>query len=690
SMAINWATEGASHYRDATLRDTMLDAIDTVQTHNYIAGEPEDSSWYNHEIAIPQYLNNALTILHDHVGATMTQRHTEAVDWFVPDPRYNYPPNHPKHKLSTGGNRVDLCQVVMIRGALDHTQARVADGRDALSGVFEYTTSGDGYYRDGGFIQHTSIPYTGTYGRILLQGAATLIGLLADSPWEITDPDVEIMFDAVENCYAPTIYDNQLFSNMCGRAVSRKNSVEHGPAIGIVDGILTLAGAVDATRAKNWREMCLGWFTRDEFVDPTATSDLRRLALFKDLMNDSSLTPAPEPVGHQLMSSVARPIHRRDGWAFTVSMAREGVHGSYEHNRENLHGWYQGRGAAYLYVRSDNAQFSDAYWPTVDPLRLPGTTAQRRDDMPDGDWRKAYGHFGGGACVDGEYAATGMRMTKGPGEHSLSALKSWFCLDDSVVALGTGITSNEQYTVQSVMENRNLHENGANTLIVDGETMPADLGWDEYLGRPGWLHLADVAGYVVLDAENGSPLRGLREARTATWLDINPYWSTHDDTPYTRRYVTLYFGHGRAPTNRAYGYILLPGATPAETAARAADPGVQILAKTNTVHAIHVPHLGFTGANFFSGGQTIQLGGGATIATDKNCSVVLSQQGNEIWVGVANASHRLDSITVTLSGTSYSPSSSDSTVQVSKSGNTLTVAIDTSARDGRTHRAVLV
>lgn len=689
-MALSWATDGSRHYGSTGLLDQIVAGVETVTTHNYLEGVPEDYSWYNNEIAIPQYMNNALALVREHLSDDLIATYAGAVDWYVPDPKFNYPPDDPDHKPSTGGNRLDLCEVVIVRGVLDGTAERVQIGSDAIGEVLGYTTSEDGFYRDGGFIQHRWVPYTATYGTQLLNGAASLLSLLTDSPWNVTDPNVEVLFDSVENCYAAVVYDNQVFSHVAGRAVSRKGRVEHGPALDFVDGILTLAPAVDIERAKSWREMCLGWLNRDTYADPFATSDLRRLGLFRDLLDDQELIPAPEPVGHQLMSSVARPVHRRGDWTFTVSMARQGVLKSYEEqNNENLHGWYQGRGMSYLYVRNDNAQFSDAFWPTVDPLRLPGTTVQRRE-LADGEYQGAYGHFAGGACVDGEFAATGMRLSHAPDGGSLTALKSWFCLDDRIVALGSNITSTAADLVQSVMENRNLHESGTNTVLVDGTEALTAMGEDVYLGRPDWIHLEDVAGYVILLKDRGSPLRGLREERTATWLDINPYWSTHDDTPYTRRYVTLYFGHGRAPTSKEYAYQVLPGATAQQTSERAANNDVRVLANTQVMHAISVERLGFAGVNFFSGGgySAPHIFGGE-VSADKVSSVVFRQQGDTLVVGIANPTHRIDSLNVSLTGLGFSPAASDSTVSFGQSGETVHINVNTSARDGRTHRATL-
>src|SRR5690606_8139126 len=92
----------------------------------------------------------------------------------------------------------------------------------------------------------------------------------------------------------------------------------------------------------------------------------------------------------------------------------------------------------YLYT-ADNGQFTDGFWPTVDPKRLPGITVDTRPlaemvgvrSRPDTRWV-------GGAVVGGEFAAVGMDLNAM--ESDLRAAKSWFCLDSDVVALGAGIT----------------------------------------------------------------------------------------------------------------------------------------------------------------------------------------------------------------------------------------------------------
>ncbi len=696
NMSIAWATEGSRHHGDAALFGAIAAGVHTLLTHNYTAGVPETGNWYNSEIALPQYLAGIFAILGDDAAADDLEAYCAAIDWYVSDPRYVYPVGDPRRKLSTGANRVDLCEAVILRGINGRTADRIEAAGAALSEVFRYTNKGDGFHRDGGFIQHNSQPYTGTYGSGLLRDLSVLLALLAGSPWQLTG-DVQLIFDAVENCYAPVVQDGQTFSHVCGRATSRQGRVEHGPALDIAEGILTLAAAVPADRAKAWRERCLGWFKRSSFADPLATSNLRRLGLFRSVIDDATLTPAPEPPGHRLIPSMARSIHRRPGWAFTVAMCRVGI-SAYEamSTGENKRGWNQGRGMTYLYLTGDNAQFSDVFWPTVDPMRLPGITVERRP-LPEMGERNTTAAFAGGASADGVRAVVGQKIV-GPGEGSaLRGNKSWFCLDDGVVALGSGIVGNGSYPIETIMENRNLFESGSNTLIVDGVRQPADQGWTANLGRPAWVHLASVAGYVLLDPVGGTPadLVALRQERTGTWLDINHYWTGHDDTPHARRYLTLYFAHGKDPNAGSYAYLILPGAGVAATEQRQRDPGVMILAQSDHTHAVYAAGSGFTGVNFFGipdPAEAVPLAGplsGAKLTASKLCSVALTGQRDELLVGVANPANNVDSVTVTLTGAGHQPLTADPTVQVSGSGSKITIQVDTSDRDGRTHRARL-
>ncbi|BCJ39126.1 lyase [Actinocatenispora thailandica] len=678
AMATGYVTPGTAKHGDAALLAGITAGLAAVHDGAYNDAQAMYGNWWDWQIGAPKLLNDVAVLLYDQLTADRLAQTVAAVDHFVPDPTKMAPGGN--ETTSTGANRVDECQVVLIRGILDRNADKITQARDALSAVFGYVDSGDGFYRDGSFVQHTHVAYTGTYGLVLLGGMAKLLSLLAGSTWEVTDPNRQILFDAVERTYAPVVFDDQMMDSVRGRAVSRYSESEHTDGHTAVLDILTLAPSVDASTAARWQARCAGWLDRDHFDNPLATMSVPQIALIKALRADGTVAPAPEPVRHDLFAQMDRAVHRRDGWCYTIAMASERIC-YYEHgNGENLHGWHQGEGMGYLYDHADDAQFTDAFWPTVDPYRLPGTTV---DTAPLADGAgPAWGgatpstSYAGGAVLDGTYAVVGQDVAGF--QSTMTARKSWFCLDEYVVALGAGISGGTA-AVQTIVENRNLHTDGTNTLLLDGSAQPSRQGWSTVADGVRWAHLAGVAGYVFLDGPVS--LSAKREERTGRWRDINAGGPTD---PITRRYLTLWLDHGTGPSDSRYAYLLLPGASAARTSRVAAQPGILVLANDTGAQAIRVPRLGITAANLYRPG-TVRGQGALPTTVDGPAAVLLRQAADALTVVVADPTHRSDRLTVRVVAAGYTAWRADDSVTVTSTGRALTFRVDTSAHDGASH-----
>ena len=213
---------------------------------------------------------------------------------------------------------------------------------------------------------------------------------------------------------------------------------------------------------------------------------------------------------------------------------------------ENLHGWYTGDGMSYLY-NSELWQFSSDFWATINPYRLPGTTVdtQQRTDasgerhLNNADW------VGGAAIPNSTLGAVGMQLLAW--NSTLEAWKSWFCLDDTIITPGS-LTSNDNRTIETIVENRRLSDANSEALIVNGTTQSSTLGWSATLQGVNWIHLSSTGGYYF---PGGATLNMLREARTGTWHDINQGGSR---TPVTRNYATIWFDHDINPSGTTYAY----------------------------------------------------------------------------------------------------------------------------------------
>ncbi|MEU9124230.1 polysaccharide lyase 8 family protein [Streptomyces sp. NPDC048506] len=609
TMAQAYAQPGTGRTGDPGLAEAVLNGLDHLETTVYHAGTTRYGNWWEWQIGSPRLLLDTLAILDEHLRdglpGDLRDRCLAAVDHFVPDAVLG-----DYTGTSTGANRVDLCRVVALRGVLGRAPQKIALARDALSPVFPYVTEGDGLYADGSFVQHTWVAYSGTYGCVLLDGLGRLFTLLGRSQWEVTDPARQNVLDSVAHAYAPLLHNGLMMDSVNGRAISRgylKNDERrvmrsdhyHGHAL--IAAVALLAEAASPAERSRWHAMVKGWIVRDRTL-PVLTdrqygvADLARL----HRIADGPVAPAPEPVGHRLFPAMDRAVHRRPGWAAGLAMASDRITYYENGNGENPHGWHTGAGMLYWWGADFGGdQYTDAFWPTVDPYRLPGTTVSTKrlaDDEGDG-WgepRPAVRWVGG--TTDGEFAAIGQHL-RGLAS-TLGARKSWFALADCVVCLGAGITARDGVPVETVVDNRCLGAYGTQALTVDGVRQPGTLGRTARFGRAHWAHLAGHGGYVF---PGGAPLTALREARTGSWHDIN---ATSSPQPFTRRYLTLWQDHGTDPDGARYAYLLMPGATAAALAARAADRHwLTVVANDADRQAIAVHPLGVTAANFWRAGR---------------------------------------------------------------------------------------
>ncbi|MET8468431.1 polysaccharide lyase 8 family protein [Streptomyces sp. NPDC006422] len=688
TLAIAWTTPGTSLSGDAGVRDALLDALRFLHTTGYNDTRSESGNWWFWEIGAPRALLDTCVLLRAQLPAEDLAAYLKTVAKFVPnaDRRTNAP-----SLAETGANRADKAVIVALRGLLARDAGVVALARDGLSDVrdggrnslFQYVTSGDGFYEDGSFVQHSSVAYTGTYGGVLLGSAGQLIALLADSQWAVTDPAVEVLYEAVDRSFVPVMFDGVMMDALRGRAVSRERARDHTDGAATASYILQLADGAPKAYADRWRSTVKGWIRRNQETPYLRLVGLPALARAKALLADSAARPAERITGHHVFADMDRVVHRRPGWACTLSLSSKRIAAYEAGNGENLHGWYTGDGMTYLYDGDDLDAFGDDFWPTVNPYRLPGTTVDTREraDLGTGAGTGTFrpkNAVAGGAVLDSRYGAAAMELIADGS--TLRAKKAWFFLDNAVVALGAGITASDGRGVETVVENRNLHADGTPLLTVDGRPQPSDAGWSARLADARWAHLEGTGGYVF---PAGGPLRALREERTGTWRSLNTGADTGGSTtPVTRRYATLWFDHGPSPASASYAYVLLPGATAATTAAWARSAPVRVLANSATVQAVESSRLGLLAAHFWAAGTVEGL------RADGPVTVLVRRRDDGITVAVADPGRTATTLSVELPFPVRDVVRADDTVSVTP-GRRPVVTVRVGGSRGHTHSADL-
>ncbi len=514
TMTRAWATYGSEYYQDDLFLDDLIASLDWLYENRYNENTAQYDNYWEWEMGIPLRVNDILILLYDVLTAEQIDGYMRAIDHFAPN------------VYKTAANRVWQCKVVTLRGVVGKQPQKIQAGSDGLTEAFSYVTSGDGFYRDGSFIQHDHYPYAGGYGAALLYHLSDVLWLLSGSPWDNASSERDNVYEWVDKTYAPALFKGTVLESVRGREITRPftGSLLELPVgrTRIVEGLLSLSDFADLSHVSSINSVL-----KHHLENGDREILFRHLSLWyiqqaQSILDDAAIVSGPPLVGNYPFYNQDRVVHRRPAWVYDIAMHSDRIR-SYEWlNGENPRGWYTADGMTYLYLHPEDYNF--IFWSTVDAHRLPGITVARDLSRPGGAACCALmpSSWVGGAALEGAYGVAGMDFEQQDYSNmDLRARKSWFMFDDEIVALGAGINSASGRPIETVVENRSLNSRGDNALIVNGALQPSSLGWAEQPTAVDWFHLADTGGYVF---PGGVDLNFLREQRAGRNEDINTYF----------------------------------------------------------------------------------------------------------------------------------------------------------------------
>ncbi|RUT43733.1 DNRLRE domain-containing protein [Paenibacillus anaericanus] len=676
-MAIAYSTEGTAQFRDSKLKDDIVGALDWMYAYQYNENKKIVGNWWDWEIGTPQALMDILVLLYDDLTKEKLEKFLNVIDKFVPDPTKRV---QNASVTETGANLLDKALVVVLRGVVGKQSFKIEQGQNSIFREFQYAKSGDGIYEDGSLIQHSNIAYTGSYGGVLVGRMADLLYLFNTSPWEIQDPSVENVYDWIEDSFEALIYKGAMMDMVKGRSISREKDSDHLTGRAIIRTMARLAEGAPTEQSIKIKSMIKEWVQSDiTFSNYYENMPVYEMNLIKAIMKDFTIMSRGELVKHQNFAAMDRVVHLRPGYGFALSMFSDRISAFEFGNGENKKGWYTGIGMTSLY-NNDLSQYSNQYWPTVDMYRLAGTTTDGYAQGPK-DWASYYNPkaWVGGSSMEDQFGAVGMNFSlKGSTGSELQGKKSWFMFDDEIVALGSDIASSANRKVETIVENRQLNANGTNKLTVDGKAKSDVLGWEESLKGMSWAHLegntagSDIGYYFPERAD----IAGKREARTGSWKDINNGGSSEQ---MTRNYLSLAFDHGNAPQNSSYAYVLLPNKDATGTEQYSLNPDIEILSKSNKVHAVRENKLGMTAFNFWEASQA------EFVRAFNPASVMVKEDGDKLTVSVSDPTQKQDKIVVDLGKVVLKEMKKDASINVLQTSPYLKLEIDTKGSIGKSH-----
>lgn len=687
SLALAYSRAGSPLHGNPELLRDVIGALDWLDQNHYNPAVRYAGNWWDWQIGAPLILADLAVLLHAELGEQRLKRYLAAIDHFVPDPtRKQLPDGRASPKEETGANRLDKALLVALRGVLGKRADKIAAARDAISQTLQYVDSGDGFYRDGSFIQHAVVPYAGSYGVVLINDIAQLLYLLNGSSWAVRDPQLTNVYDWVENSYRPFVFNGLMLDAVGGRKITRPNEDEWNTGRGLMTALARLAEVAPPAKAEALRAMIKGWLLRDPgrgFDAAGQPLPSRRSPLLTAIAQDESIRAAAEPQGARLFASQDRAQLRGPGFVWQLNLFSDRISAFSSGNGENLHGWWTGMGMTQLY-QAGPSPHADDYWATVDMRRLPGTTTDHSGHgvpKPFTMWPNS-SRWVGGAVLGGQVAALGMEYsTVRVTGSKLQGRKSWFLFGDKILALGAGISTPDRVAVETVVDNRMLDAMHSRSIIVDGKSMPGTSRWNQTITAARWAHVDGGgfdagAGYVF---PGGASVSAWREPREGRWSDVGPGLTPVPDGTKTlqRDFTGLSLDHGLAPDSASYAYLILPGRTATQTAAAAEKPSVAVLSNTTAAAVACDAQTNAIGANVWAALKApLRIAGRDWLSADAGVALMLRRQGETVEIALADPSQRLERVVhIELDEPVQEALTTDPRITVERTAPTLRLAI---------------
>ena len=462
------------YYNDEFIVKFIEEKIEKFREYFYNLHSVEHTNWWQWEIGIPFTMNDIFMLMKGKIKDEIIVENLKTSRYFQPEPRYsgnNPVAIHPSGKplrLSTGGNRVDTVKISLFRGILLEDEEEVKLALESLPEVWEYNEKdrGEGFYRDGSFIQHEAIPYAGGYGEVLLSGIGEILYVISDSKYTSVIKKVDDLYDIILNSFEPFFYNGSFTDMLSGRGIDRANNSDSVIGHRILNDILVVSSIFENDKCKKLENTVLREITKygvEKYLEEEKSPFLyKKLIDFLEKYRGQEIEKYSNSI--KVCNKMTRVMKREEKYAFGIAMHSSTI-GNYEAmNGENLKGWYTGDGAYYLY---DGVNDYKDYWRDVDYYYIPGTTeikmdmegldAQRNFESSFVEDKVAYG------ISEGENGLVAMEFLNW--NEKLKSRKSWALIDSKIIFIETDIESKEKvYTTIFNKKYSNLPK-----ILVDGQ-----------------------------------------------------------------------------------------------------------------------------------------------------------------------------------------------------------------------------
>ncbi|HDZ7802303.1 TPA: polysaccharide lyase 8 family protein [Staphylococcus aureus] len=570
---------------------------------NFSKSAPQKNTnlnWWDYEIGTPKSLTNTLILLNGDISSDEKKKYTAPIKTFAPKSD-EILSSVGKAEPAKGGNLVDIAKVKLLESIIEEDKDMTKNSIDSFNKVFTYVQSNstgkerNGFYKDGSYIDHQDVPYTGAYGVVLLEGISQMMPMIKETPFKETSQNDTILKSWIDDGFMPLIYKGEMMDLSRGRAISRENETSHSASVTVMKSLLRLSDAMDeSTKAKYKKIVKTSVKSDSSYKQNDYLSSYSDISKMKALMEDSTLSTNDLTQQLKIYNDMDRvTYHNKDlDFAFGLSMTSKNVARYESINNENLKGWHTGAGMSYLY-NSDVKHYRDNFWVTADMKRLAGTTTLDNEEPKEN--KNSDKTFVGGTKFDDQHASIGMEFENQ--DKTLTAKKSYFILNDKIVFLGTGI-KNTDSSMNPVTTIENRKANGYTLYTDDKQTTNSD----NQETNSVFLESTDTKKNIGYHFLNKSKINVKKESHTGKWSEINKSQKTEDKKD---EYYEVTQKHSNS--DNKYGYVLYPSLSKDVFKSKASQ--VTVVKQDDDFHVVKDNESVWAGVNYSDSAKTFEING---------------------------------------------------------------------------------
>ena len=547
-----YGTYGSDYYKDPQLKDDILFSFEWIYQNLYGPStwdgtgwkEMGTYNWWDWYNGTPVNLGESFIIMYDEMPRADVVKYAEVAKYAV------------KHITAASASRI---YVVPLNACLleDYEWMNGSDMIYDYNSMFTKMSDIAGVQEDGVYRNHTYYAYTSHYGvESLLDRLTRVQGILAGTKFELATPHASNPRQWMYNTFAPVTFNGAMTTSLAGRA---KAVGEFKPTAYYIAALVDYIDVYGKDDAIKFKELIKRNVIPENINSIIDYLEIDQLDKFTDIMADDSIADIDYNIS-KVHFTGDNVVHQKDDIGFAVNMSSTRIARWESITGSNYKGWYQGDGMLYTYSDEEPNAYSRTFWQGVNPYHLPGTTVDTQERIPatitDSSQILGGADFVGGAELERNYSTVAMDfvghnnenknayVTTGSVNHgdapyhksTLKAKKSWFLFDDEAVALGSNISANDGFEVQTVIENRLLDK-----IEKKAVTQDADADYKTY----------DVVSLVASDDDGNVPenmLDGYLDTRWSAEGDQYAIFELEEAVPIGYVGIATYNGNNGNPT----------------------------------------------------------------------------------------------------------------------------------------------